>query len=69
MSLIEEAARLYADAREQKRLSAVYRRRARLRMDELRRFCVANDIAVEIVKAEAQRHGPVTERERSARAS
>jgi len=69
MSVIGEAARLYADAREQKRLSAVHRRRARLRMDELRRFCLANGIAVEIVKAEAQRHGPVTEGERPARAS
>ena len=69
MSLIHEATRLYADAREQKRLSSVYRRRARLRMDELRRFCLANGIAVEIVKAEAESHGPVTERERPARAS
>jgi len=68
MSLIHEAVRLYADAREQKRLSAVYRRRARLRMDELQRFCQANGIAVEIVKAEAQRHGPVTASE-PARAS
>ncbi len=63
MSLIEEAAHLYADAREHKRLASVHRRRARERMDELRRFCLANGIAVEIVRAEAQRHGPVSERE------
>lgn len=69
MSLIHEAARLYADARAHKRLASVYRRRARLRMDDLRRFCQANGIAVEIVKAEADSHGPVTERERPARAS
>jgi len=68
MSLIEEAGHLYADAREHKRLASVHRRRARERMDELRRFCLANGIAVEIVRAEAQRHGPIREPE-PARAS
>jgi predicted site-specific integrase-resolvase len=60
---------MYEEAREEKRLSTVHRRRARQRMEELRAFCAAHGIElVEYTKAEAQTsHG--RQQEVEARAS
>jgi hypothetical protein len=58
---LEEARAIHRDAREHKRLEAYHRRRARERMEELRRFCARVGIAIEYVRTEANGHGPSDE--------
>jgi hypothetical protein len=55
---IDQARQLYAQAREEKRLEGFHRRRARERMEAVRRFCEEHGIAIEIMRTEATGHGP-----------
>lgn len=58
---LDEARAIHRDAREHKRLEAFHRRRARERMEELRRFCDRAGIAIEYFRTEARGHGPSEE--------
>lgn len=55
---VERARSMVAEAREEKRLSAVHRRRARERMEAVRMFCAQHGIAIEqIGMTETESHG------------
>ena len=61
--MLQAARELYAGARDAKRAEARKRREAKVRMEELRRFCAAHDIAFELItrKDGDNSHGPIKE--------